>query len=393
MPGLTDPLGIDARHWSLDLVIITGTLEKVGFMEPQILKSGDDAGNRMVAKYTSPDGLVVYGIGVPQTWETPLGPTWSYVIEGDKLTLVDTGCNGSVQYLEEGLEWIGYPLSAVGRVIVTHGHMDHDGNCFQVMARSGAELWAHEVYTKLVGLARWQMETDWRRGFRGFPTIEDSAFVARIKEHEELGRRLKVTKVVTDGLATNGLTFYYTPGHSPDELCILFHRLLFSGDHILPQITPHPSISRSYQRFRDILPEGYQADNRCYGLKAYLKSLKKVSTLGDDISVMPAHRAFHDGKFNPIGLQRAREIVEHHRARCHDLIDLVRGGLNDLEGLTRKHFSGLALDSQTYYMAFGEVISHIEFLQETRDVEMVGDDGRLVQWNGTEHFSTFIDNL
>ena len=363
-------------------------------MEPEIIKAGDDSGNGMVVKYTFPQGVVIYGIGVPQTWETPLGPTWSYVVEGEKLTLIDTGCNGSIQYLEEGLERIGYSLSAVGRVIVTHGHMDHDGNCFHVVARSGAELWAHEVYSSLVGVSRWEMEQESRRRFGGLPPLEDEAFVERMKDYEELGRRLKVTNVVTDGLASDGLTFFYTPGHSPDELCILFHRVLFSGDHILPQVTPHPSISLSYSRFRDLFPEGYRTDNQYYGLKAYLRSLKKVlRTLDDDVSVMPAHRAFYRGKFNIIGLERAGEIVEHHRNRCHDLIELIRRGPLDLESITKKHFSNHQLEGRNFYMAFTEVISHIEFLQETGDVAMAGEGRRLVQWNGTERFATFIDEL
>ena len=70
---------------------------------PEVLKSGDDSGNRMLVKYTAPSGALVYGIGVPQAWETPLGPTWCYVVEGQQLTVVDPGCHGSVQYLEEGL--------------------------------------------------------------------------------------------------------------------------------------------------------------------------------------------------------------------------------------------------------------------------------------------------
>ena len=78
-------------------------------MEPEIIKSGDDAGNRMVVKFTYPDGVVIHGIGVPQAWDSPLGPTWVYVVEGDHLTLVDTGSNGTVQHLEEGLRYVGYP--------------------------------------------------------------------------------------------------------------------------------------------------------------------------------------------------------------------------------------------------------------------------------------------
>ncbi len=362
-------------------------------MDPEIIKAGDDAGNRMVVKYKFPDGVVVHGIGVPQAWQSTLGPTWSYVIEGDKLTLVDTGCNGSLRDLEEGLEIVGYPLSAVGRVVITHGHLDHDGNCFDVVNRSGAELWAHEVYSELLGINRWEKEMEWRSGSAGFPAARDTEFIDRVQEYHRMSARLKVNNVITDGLVADGLTFYYTPGHSPDELCILFRRVLFSGDHILPQITPHPSVTLSYKSFQTVLPESYQAQNTCYGLRIFLKSLKSVANLGSDISVLPAHRAVNRGKFNLIGLERVGEILEHHRTRCHRLIDLIRHEPADMATITRKHFASQTLDEVNFYLAYTEVMSHMEFLQESGDVEIVGDDGRLVSWNGTELFSAAIDAL
>ena len=362
-------------------------------MEPEILKSGDDSGNRMVVKYTSPDGVVVHGIGVPQAWETPLGPTWSYVIEGEHLTLVDTGCNGTVQQLEEGLEVLGYPLSAVERIVITHGHLDHDGNCFDVVKRSGAELWAHEVYSELLGVNRWEMEMEWRQQTKGFPEAEDEEFIQRIQDHHRLSAQLKVSNVVRDGLVADGLTFHYTPGHSPDEICIQFEKFLFSGDHILPQITPHPSVSMSYQKFRQILPEEYRSKNEYYGLKAFFKSLKKVENLGDDITVLPAHRAVHRGKFNPIGLDRVGELLGHHRDRCYRLLELVKNNPKDMASVTRKLFGGQRLDEVNFYLAYTEVMSHFEFLEDCGDVEMVGEDGRLVSSNGTERFSAAMDAL
>ena len=362
-------------------------------MEPEILKSGDDSGNRMVVKYTSPDGVVVHGIGVPQAWETPLGPTWSYVIEGEHLTLVDTGCNGTIQHLEEGLEVLGYPLSAVERIVITHGHLDHDGNCFDVVKRSGAELWAHEVYSELLGVNRWEMEMEWRQQTKGFPEAEDEEFIQRIQDHHRLSAQLKVSNVVRDGLVADGLTFHYTPGHSPDEICIQFEKFLFSGDHILPQITPHPSVSMSYQKFQQILPEEYRSKNEYYGLKAFFKSLKKVENLGDDITVLPAHRAVHRGKFNPIGLDRVGELLEHHRDRCYRLLELVKDKPKDMASVTRKLFGGQRLDEVNFYLAYTEVMSHFEFLEDCGDVEMVGEDGRLVSSNGTERFSAAMDAL
>lgn len=361
-------------------------------MEPEIIKSGDDAGNRMVVKFTYPDGVVIHGIGVPQAWDSPLGPTWVYVVEGDYLTLVDTGSSGTVQHLEEGLQYVGYPLSAVDRVVVTHGHLDHDGNCFDVVSRSGAELWAHEVYGKLLGVGRRDADTDWRQRFIDLPESKDSEWDDRIRDHQELSRKLSLTNPVVDGTVSEDFTFYYTPGHSPDELCILYNRVLFSGDHILPLITPHPSVSLTYEIFRDELPEGYQYENRYYGLKTFIRSLKRVATLGSDITVMPAHRAYFRGKFNPIGLDRALVIADHHRDRCQDLVDMVKKETLDLATVTRKLFPHLNLDNQLFRMAFSEVISHIELLEDMGDVSLVGEETKSVRWNGTENFAAFFEH-
>ena len=32
------------------------------------------------------------------------------------------------------------------RVVITHGHQDHDGNVYDLVKACGAELWAHELY-------------------------------------------------------------------------------------------------------------------------------------------------------------------------------------------------------------------------------------------------------
>ncbi len=368
-------------------------------LEPEILKQGDDSGNRMVIKYVTPSGAPVWALGIPQAWETPLGPTWCYVVEGEQLTVIDPGCHGSEQYLAEGLEYLGYSLGAVQRIVVTHGHMDHDGGCLSVVRASGAELWAHEVYGSLLLEDRWEREMHWRRQVTGFDAFENSETVERVKKHHRRALELNLDRPVTDGLRSDGLTYYYTPGHSPDELCILFDRVMFTGDHVLPQITPHPSVGRSHSSFRSILPEPYRNDNRIYGLKALLRSLLRVAAMGDSIAVMPAHRAYFRGKFNLVGLERATEIVEHHVLRCHDLVDILKLGPRDLVSLTRDHFSHRELADSNFFLALTEVMSHVELLIETGDVSIdgglgAGESGGLVQWNGgPESFPEFIQDL
>ena len=374
-------------------------------LEAEIIKRGDDSGNGTLLKYTSPNGAVIKAIGVPQSWNTTLGPTWCYVLEGDDLTLVDPGCFGSVGYLEEGLEELGHSLTAVDRIIVSHGHMDHDGSCPTVVRKSGAELWAHEIYGSMLKADRWEKEMGWRREIQGFKAFEASDTVATVREHHDLNRQLTLDHPVTDGYQSGGLTFYHTPGHSPDELCILFDQALFSGDHILPLITPHPSVAMSYSSFQSALPSAFRDANDIYGLKALLTSLKRMAAMEGDITVLPAHRAFHRGKFNPIGLERATEIVEFHRNRCHELTDIMKTGPMDLGSLTREYFSDRKLAEQNFFLAFSEVMSHIELMQESGDVSVTIDpaDGKvwsnglgpgvLIRWEGTDQFSGFIDRL
>jgi len=124
-----------------------------------------------------------------------------------------------------------------------------------------------------------------------------------------------------------------------------------------------------------------------------------------DIAVLPAHRAFFRGKFNPIGLERATEIVEFHRNRCHELTDVMKTGPMDLVSLTRKYFSDRELAEENFFMAFSEVMSHIELMQESGDVFTTTDaangdawsnglgPGVLVRWEGSTLFSAFIDGL
>ncbi|MDA1128612.1 MAG: MBL fold metallo-hydrolase [Chloroflexi bacterium] len=374
-------------------------------LETEIIKRGDDSGNGALIKYTSSTGAVVKSIGIPQSWQTTLGPTWCYVLEGDDLTLIDPGCHGSVDYLEQGLEELGYSLTAVDRIVVSHGHMDHSGSCLPVVQKSGAKLWAHEVYGSMLQADRWEMQSAWRREVQGFDAFEKSETVTRVKEHHERNRLLTLDQPVTDELQSGGLTFYYTPGHSPDELCVLFDQMLFSGDHILPLITPHPSVVMSYENYKSTLPEAYRGGNEIYGLKVLLTSLKRMAALDGDITVLPAHRAFHRGKLNPIGLERATEILEHHRNRCHELTDIMKTGPIDLASLTTKYFSGRELEEQNFFLAFNEIMSHIELMQEAGDVSATLDSDNgilwsnglapnaLLRWEGTTLFSDLIDRL
>ena len=75
-----------------------------------------------------------------------------YVLpDGDRVTVVDCGVwrpdlpDGGLAALEAGLEGAGYALADVGRVVVTHAHIDHYGLAGRLMELTGAELAMHTM--------------------------------------------------------------------------------------------------------------------------------------------------------------------------------------------------------------------------------------------------------
>ena len=75
-----------------------------------------------------------------------------YVLpDGDRVTVVDCGVwrpdlpDGGLAALEAGVEGAGYALADVGRVVVTHAHIDHYGLAGRLMELTGAELAMHTM--------------------------------------------------------------------------------------------------------------------------------------------------------------------------------------------------------------------------------------------------------
>jgi glyoxylase-like metal-dependent hydrolase (beta-lactamase superfamily II) len=96
------------------------------------------------------------------------------------------------------------------------------------------------------------------------------------------------------------LTAIWTPGHSPGHLCFYEggNRLMLSGDHVLPRITPN--ISFHSQQFAN-------------PLGSYLESLAKVRALHPD-EVFPAH----EYRFSGLD-ERVDALVGHHNERLAEI--------------------------------------------------------------------------
>jgi len=97
----------------------------------------------------------------------------------------------------------------------------------------------------------------------------------------------------------------WTPGHAPGH-CVIYLRkekVMIVGDHLLPKITPHV---------------GIYPDSSGDPLGDFINSQMKVQRY-DVEHVLPAHGGvYHDHR------HRANQLIEHHRYREEEMLDLVR---------------------------------------------------------------------
>jgi glyoxylase-like metal-dependent hydrolase (beta-lactamase superfamily II) len=145
------------------------------------------------------------------------------------------------------------------------------------------------------------------------------------------------------------LRIIWTPGHSPGHICLYSdsRRLLFSGDHILPQISPN--ISFLSHRISNPLGD-------------YLASLSKIESFECD-EVLPGH------KWRFTGLsERIAELRNHHTTRLNEICL----ALSNADGLTCWQIAlrlswSRSLDSSSSFVqraASGETLAHLALLED-----------------------------
>ncbi len=85
----------------------------------------------------------VHTIQVP----LPFPVKWinSYYVEDSVPTLIDTGIHGdeSLEAVRSEIAETGGALEDLGRIIITHGHLDHMGLAGTIAQISGAEVFIH----------------------------------------------------------------------------------------------------------------------------------------------------------------------------------------------------------------------------------------------------------
>ena len=372
----------------------------VGFASVDTIRPGDPQGNRMVVRLTTASGQEIVAIGVPQDWPSRTGPTWCYVFDHEGVTLIDPGAQGSFADLEDGLRVAGLSVADIDRAIVTHGHSDHDGSTAELIDSGNASLWAHRMYAALIAYNPWEVQdrdaspihAEMNRVVKGSLDRRSSSYAARNRRYVAARQHLSVHREVDDGDQIGDLGFIYAPGHSPDELCLTLDGIVFTGDHVLPEITPHPTTKAGFaDHVAEDLPDKLSDPSRSYGLEVYMRSLKTILDLQSETAVLPAHRLFNRGRFNFVSVDRAGEVINHHGRRMGQILNRIDERPTGLEQVTRGVFERRKLIGGNLFMALSEIVAHIELLQDLGDVELT-DDAKLRK-TGSQEFRHFVREL
>jgi glyoxylase-like metal-dependent hydrolase (beta-lactamase superfamily II) len=288
--------------------------------------------------------------------------------------LIDAGWNtdDAYQTLVAGLDQAGFAIGRVAGVLVTHIHPDHYGLAGRIREASGAWVGLHPADANLIR-ARYEQPADLLE-LMATMLRRDGAPAEDITSLQQSSMPVRpfVTAVTPDILIEDGdkpeipgwdVTAIWTPGHSPGHLCFYEsgQRLMLSGDHVLPRITPN--ISAHPQAGPDPLGD-------------FLGSLDKVGAY-DVEEVLPAHEYRFADLPARVGVLKA-----HHQARIEEAISAIRAGVDTAWGIAERMTWNRPWDDMQVFVrraAVGEALAHLVYLERLGVVRE--EDGEPAHWH------------
>ena len=283
-----------------------------------------------------------------------------YVIIDEPITMIDTGVatDRAFDALVTGLRENCLALTDVKRIILTHKHIDHIGNAWRIQQYSDAEIMIHDCEVQSVTdvdpageqhaavVARRLDEWKVPSGARPSPNASSlprweiqSAIATGLTD----GQRIPLG--TGDDTADGYIEVVHTPGHTAGSICLRYGSYLFTGDHVLPDVSPN--VGGGDMRRRNLLRD-------------YLSSLHRVRTeFSDDrIQVMPGH----GGPMETL-TDRCNELIRHHEQRLDETVHILREhGAQSVYEVAARLFG----EMKSFHVVLGcaEACAHLELLVE-----------------------------
>lgn len=307
--------------------------------------------------------------------DNPLGYLNCYLVKGnDGWLMIDTGWHTPDAYaeLKAGLKSLGLATTDISTIVITHVHPDHFGLAGRIKASSPkTQLFMHRFdadliesrYIKLAELRKEIAALLRRHGTpepdvallqsASMPTLQ--YVIVTLPEKTLYGG-----EIISTGIYD--LEVIWTPGHSPGHICLYEpkNQLLFSGDHVLPEITPNVSYT----------PQS--GDNP---LGDFIGALRKIQNI-PVAKVLPAHERIFTDLRGRIG-----QIIEHHAARKQEILRVITREPHhayhvssqlswSLPGLIWNQFTPLHRR-----MAVTETVAHLESMRWEGTATKITTDG------------------
>ncbi len=278
------------------------------------------------------------------------------VFTDDIVALIDVGSGfgDSNDQLEAGMDELRarYGERAnwedINYVLITHGHVDHFGGLRYVRERTQAEIGIHELDLRVLAnyeerlkivenrlrayLVEAGVERDKREGIMILYMLNKHLYSSLPPDFTFDAR----------GMQVGPFRFSHVPGHCPGHVVIQLDDVLFSGDHILKETSPHQA------------PESLSLFT---GLGHYLESLRHTRRLAGGIDLTLGG---HEGPI--VDLEgRIKEIEGLHLDRLEQVLELFQ------EPLTVAQISqALFPEVEGYHelLALEETGAHVEYLSQ-----------------------------
>ncbi|MHA1832986.1 MAG: MBL fold metallo-hydrolase [Candidatus Baldrarchaeia archaeon] len=307
----------------------------------------------------------IFQIKVPLPY-SPLKHLNSYLIKSENRNLlVDTGLNfmATFQALSNGLKEAGLKTENLTDIVLTHFHIDHVGLIPRLKKR-------HKKLQILIHRVEAEFSKRMSQDFEGYiqnmksflSTHGASKFISEnlekyhpaffvLQAYQELAG---ADNFLEDGnqivVGQYHFKVVWTPGHSPGHVCLYepYSRMLISGDHILPTISPHVA-----QFMDDMDP-----------LKDYLASLDRIEKLKVDI-VLPAHEKIFTNYYD-----RIKQLKNHHNKRLNEIVrQLEKEKLTAFDLASKIHWDVKYKSWEEFppfqkYLALGETVAHLNILEK-----------------------------
>lgn len=314
--------------------------------------------------------LSVYQLAVPTPY--PSGPVNILIIKNDPVTLIDSGPGtpAAKRILRNALRSLTIAPAEVKRILISHSHSDHCGLADWFCDAGRAKVYAHpHALRHLTEKIDYVQERIPHMIQCGLPPGALSEILAAKDPLPNPVLKSWDTRPLSGGeriLFDGGsLEVLHLPGHSPGHLCFFApgQGYFFSGDLLLPYITPNPLLE----------PDPADPTRRMPVLQHYFASIEAVSKMNIKL-VWPGH----GGAFNDF-----KSIIErgyaHHQKQFELIQGILSAGRKNCYEVTRLIYP--SLKGWNIFMGVSEVQAHLDYLVDTGRLQNEIDTGVAYYWN------------